>query len=162
MRRPSTCCLSTRRGSSRTTCSIGSPALPQWWSGSATSVSSRHQDRAQPLAQPPRLCNPYRAWPTDYDNDARTWSAEFPAVWRPTAAQLQLWRALYPEWKEPNCVAAPGDRAIALEGLKGLAAQVWKQVAEGLPVLLEVDGLEGGRGGRRRPAADGVRGTPPR
>lgn len=86
--------------------------------------------------------NPYRAWPTDYDSDAKTWSAELPAVWRPTSAQLSLWRAFYPEWEELNCVAAPGDRAIALEGLNGLAAQVWKQVAKGLPVLLEVDGLE--------------------
>lgn len=85
--------------------------------------------------------NPYRAWPTDYDSDAKTWSAELPAVWRPTAAQLQLWRAFYPEWKELNCVAAPGDRVIALEGLTGLAKPVWQQVAQGVPVLLEVDGL---------------------
>lgn len=86
--------------------------------------------------------NPYRAWPTDYDNDAKTWIGELPAVWRPTAAQLPLWRAFYPEWNELNCVAAPGDRAIALNGLNGLAAQVWEQVAKGVPVLLEVDGLE--------------------
>jgi AAA domain len=85
--------------------------------------------------------NPYRAWPTDYDHDESTWSAELPAVWRPAAAQLPLWRAFYPEWHELNCVAAPGDRGIALAGLSGLAAQVWGQVAEGLPVLLEVDGL---------------------
>jgi hypothetical protein len=85
--------------------------------------------------------NPYRAWPTAYDDDAQTFSAELPAVWRPTAAQLPLWRAFYPEWRELNCVAAPGDRAIALGGLSGLAAQVWEQVARGVPVLLEVDGL---------------------
>jgi AAA domain len=85
--------------------------------------------------------NPYRAWPTGYDNDPRTWTAELPAVWRPAAAHLPLWRAFYPEWKKLNCVAAPGDRVIALEGLNGLAAQVWQQVATGAPVLLEVDGL---------------------
>jgi hypothetical protein len=85
--------------------------------------------------------NPYRAWPTGYDNDAKTYSAELPAVWRPTAAQLPLWRAFYPEWQELNCVAAPGDRAITLEGLDGLAKLVWGQVAQGVPVLLEVDGL---------------------
>lgn len=86
--------------------------------------------------------NPYRAWPTDYDNDSKTWSAELPAVWRPTAAQLPLWRAFYPEWGELNCVAAPGDRVIAVAGLGGVADQVWQQVATGVPVLLEVDGLE--------------------
>lgn len=26
--------------------------------------------------------NPYRAWPTEYDNDPKTWTAELPAVWR--------------------------------------------------------------------------------
>src|SRR3954447_6555394 len=86
--------------------------------------------------------NPYRAWPTDYGNDPKTWSAELPAVWRPTAAQLPLWRAFYPEWGELNCVAAPGDRVIAVAGLGGVADQVWQQVATGVPVLLEVDGLE--------------------
>lgn len=86
--------------------------------------------------------NPYRAWPTDYDNDPKTWSAELPAVWRPTAAQLPLWRAFYPEWGELNCVAAPGDRVITVEGLDDVAGQVWQQVATGVPVLLEVDGLE--------------------
>jgi hypothetical protein len=86
--------------------------------------------------------NPYRAWPTDYDNDPRTWSAELPAVWRPTAEQLPLWRAFYPEWGELNCVAAPGDRVIAVAGLGGVADQVWQQVASGVPVMLEVDGLD--------------------
>lgn len=85
--------------------------------------------------------NPYRAWPTDYDNDSKTWSAELPAVWRPTAAQLPLWRAFYPEWGELNCVAAPGDRVIDVAGLGGVPDQVWQQVATGVPVLLEVDGL---------------------
>lgn len=86
--------------------------------------------------------NPYRAWPTDHGNDAKTWSAELPAVWRPTAAQLPLWRAFYPEWGALDCVAAPGDRAIAVVGLGGVADQVWQQIATGVPVLLEVDGLE--------------------
>ena len=85
--------------------------------------------------------NPYRAWPTDYDDDPATWSTELPAVWRPTAAQLSLWRAFYPEWGELNCVAAPGDRSISIKGLTGLSESVWKQVATGLPTLLEVDGL---------------------
>ena len=86
--------------------------------------------------------NPYRAWPTDYDNDDRTWSAELPAVWRPAAAQLPLWRAFYPEWSELECVAAPGDRSLSVSGLSGVAANVWDEVARGVPVLLEVDGLE--------------------
>ena len=85
--------------------------------------------------------NPYRAWPTDYDNDNRTWSAELPAVWRPAAEQLSLWRAFYPEWGELDCVAAPGDRSFRLPGLSGVTAAVWAQVATGVPVMLEVGGL---------------------
>ncbi len=85
--------------------------------------------------------NPYRAWPTDYDEDSRTWSKELPAVWRPTAAQLGLWRAFYPEWGELNCVAGPGDRQIRLGAMDQPAAGVWDQVATGEPTLLEIDGL---------------------
>lgn len=85
--------------------------------------------------------NPYRAWPTAYDGDARTISAELPTVWRPTAAQLPLWRAFYPEWEQLHCVAAPGDRDIVLGSLHGVAQQIWAQVATGTPVLLEVDDL---------------------
>ncbi|GAA1659487.1 AAA family ATPase [Microbacterium flavum] len=85
--------------------------------------------------------NPYRAWPTDYDEDARTWAAELPAVWRPTASQLALWRAFYPEWGELNCVAGPGDRQISLGAMAQPAADVWHQVATGGPTLLEIDGL---------------------
>jgi hypothetical protein len=85
--------------------------------------------------------NPYRAWPTDYEDDSATWSVELPAVWRPTAEQLPLWRAFYPEWGELNCVAAPGDRSISLEGLTGATAEIWQQVATGVPTLLEIDGL---------------------
>ena len=86
--------------------------------------------------------NPYRAWPTEYDDDARTWAKELPAVWRPAAGHLALWRAFYPEWSELNCVAAPGDRGIELgDGLSDLARTVWEQVGSGVPTLLEVDGL---------------------
>ena len=85
--------------------------------------------------------NPYRAWPTDYDDDARTWARELPAVWRPAAGHLGLWRAFYPEWGSLDCVAAPGDRALDLGSMKGPAAEIWKQVGTGVPTLLEVDGL---------------------
>jgi hypothetical protein len=86
--------------------------------------------------------NPYRAWPTEYaeDHDG-TWATELPAVWRPTAEQLPLWRAFYPEWGQLNCVAAPGDRRLVASGLTGLAEDVWQQVGTGVPTLLEVDGL---------------------
>ena len=41
--------------------------------------------------------NPYRAWPTDYDDDdPQTWSAELPAVWRPTAEQLAVVASVLP------------------------------------------------------------------
>lgn len=86
--------------------------------------------------------NPYRAWPTAYEEDLRTWSAELPAVWRPTAAQLPLWRAFYSEWEELNCVSGPGDRDLVLgSGLHGAAAEVWGQVRSGVPTLVEVAGL---------------------
>lgn len=85
--------------------------------------------------------NPYRAWPTDYDTDARTWAKELPAVWRPAAGHLALWRAFYPEWRKLNCVAAPGDRELVAPKLTGVAADVWKQVGTGVPTLLEVAGL---------------------
>lgn len=85
--------------------------------------------------------NPYRAWPTDYDDDARTWSTELPAVWRPTSEQLSLWRAFYPEWSALDCVAGPGDRQIGLGAMAQPAADVWHQVATGEPTLLEIDGL---------------------
>lgn len=85
--------------------------------------------------------NPYRAWPTEYVDDEFTWSAELPAVWRPAAEQLPLWRALYPEWGELNCVAAPGDRRLVASGLTDVAEAVWRQVGTGIPTLLEIDGL---------------------
>lgn len=84
--------------------------------------------------------NPYRAWPTDYDDDDRTWSRELPAVWRPAAGHLALWRAFYPEWRELNCVAAPGDRSLSTP-LTGAAGDIWRQVGSGVPTLLEVEGL---------------------
>ena len=84
--------------------------------------------------------NPYRAWPTDYEDDDRTWTRELPAVWRPAAGHLALWRAFYPEWESLNCVAAPGDRTLVTE-LAGVAGDIWRQVGTGVPTLLEVDGL---------------------
>lgn len=85
--------------------------------------------------------NPWRAWPTDYDDDATTWARELPAVWRPAAGHLDLWRAFYPEWATLNCVAAPGDRSLKASALTGDAADIWTQVGTGVPTLLEVDGL---------------------
>jgi hypothetical protein len=85
--------------------------------------------------------NPYRAWPTDYDADNRTWAEVLPAVWRPAAGHLALWRAFYPEWSTLNCVAAAGDRSLAAPNLTGDAAEIWNQVGTGVPTLLEVDGL---------------------
>ena len=98
--------------------------------------------------------NPYRAWPTDYDGDARTWSAELPAVWRPAAEQLALWRAFYPEWGELDCVAAPGDRSLAprtrdrrRRGGLGAGRDRRPDAARGRRARRA-------RGARRRPAAD--------
>lgn len=85
--------------------------------------------------------NPYRAWPTDFDGDEHTVAIELPAVWRPAAGHLHLWRAFYPEWRELNCVAAPGDRALVADGLTGHAADVWHTVGTGVPTLLEIAGL---------------------
>lgn len=85
--------------------------------------------------------NPYRAWPTDYDDDPRTWARELPAVWRPAAGHLALWRAFYPEWTSLDCVAAPGDRSINLGTMEEGVAEIWRQVGTGVPTLLEVDGL---------------------
>lgn len=87
--------------------------------------------------------NPYRAWPTEFDDvdDARTVSIELPAVWRPAAGHLALWRAFYPEWQELNCVAAPGDRSLVADGLADPAASIWAQVGTGVPTLVEVEGL---------------------
>ncbi|MFC4852965.1 AAA family ATPase [Actinophytocola glycyrrhizae] len=89
--------------------------------------------------------NPYRAWPTDFDSpertDERTVVIELPAVWRPAAGHLHLWRAFYPEWRQLNCVAAPGDRALVATGLTGAAADVWQAVGTGVPTLLEIAGL---------------------
>ena len=59
--------------------------------------------------------NPYRAWPTAIDDNERTWSVELPAVWRPAAGHLDLWRAFYPEWGQLHCVAGPGDRAVVAD-----------------------------------------------
>jgi hypothetical protein len=85
--------------------------------------------------------NPRRAWPTDYDNDRLTWSAQLPAVYRPAAGHLGLWRAFYPGWDELHCVAAPGDRWTELGEMPASSAAIWAQVATGVPTLLEIDGL---------------------
>ncbi|BBX09957.1 AAA family ATPase [Mycolicibacterium aichiense] len=85
--------------------------------------------------------NPYRAWPTEYDDDPRTWSRELPTVWRPCAGHLALWRAFYPEWESLDCVAAPGDREIDLGSMDDGVAEIWRQVGTGVPTLLEVAGL---------------------
>lgn len=85
--------------------------------------------------------NPYRAWPTAYDKDAKTVAVDLPAVWRPTAEQLPLWRAFYSDWDALHCVAAPGDRTIELPALPEPAQSVWTSVATGTPTLLEVEGL---------------------
>ena len=85
--------------------------------------------------------NPYRAWPTAYEGRPGTWSVDLPAVWRPRAEQLGLWRSFYSDWDRLDCVAAPEDRSVSLPALEGAAAQVWAAVASGAPTLLEVDGL---------------------
>jgi hypothetical protein len=85
--------------------------------------------------------NPWRAWPTDYDDDPHTWSAQLPAVHRPAAGHLGLWRAFYPDWDELHCVAAPGDRRAGFGDMPATSAAIWAQVATGVPTLLEVDGL---------------------
>ncbi|MGY1601675.1 hypothetical protein [Geodermatophilus sp. SYSU D00815] len=85
--------------------------------------------------------NPYRAWPTAYEHRPTTHAVDLPAVWRPTAEQLGLWRAFYGEWDRLDCVAGPGDRSVKLPPLAGAAADVWAEVATGRPTLLEVDGL---------------------
>ena len=77
--------------------------------------------------------NPYRAWPTDYDDDDAHWSARAPGGVAPAAEQLPLWRAFYPEWGELDCVAAPGDRSLDASGSTGVAAAVWDEVATGCP-----------------------------
>jgi hypothetical protein len=85
--------------------------------------------------------NPYRAWPTAYERDSKTWSVDLPAVWRPTAAQLQLWRAFYPDWGSLDCVAASGDRKIVIGETPDGSAGIWRQVATGVPTIVEVAGL---------------------
>lgn len=87
--------------------------------------------------------NPYRAWPTAYEEDDNyTWVAELPAVWRPAAGHLDLWRSFYPNWGELDCVAAEGDRSVGLNsGLSATAKAIWEQVCTGVPTILEVEGL---------------------
>lgn len=86
--------------------------------------------------------NPYRAWPDTFDDDSDTWSVELPAVWRPNASQLPLWRAFYNDWDQLDCVAGPGDRSFTFGNLPSPAAEVWGSVADGTPTLVEIDGLD--------------------
>jgi hypothetical protein len=78
--------------------------------------------------------NPYRAWPTEYESSETTFAVDLPCVWRPTAAQIGLWRAFYRDWERLDCVTAPGDRGIELPELTGDSADVWGTVATGTPV----------------------------
>jgi hypothetical protein len=86
--------------------------------------------------------NPYRAWPTAYEGHESTFSVDLPAVWRPRAEQLALWRSFYSDWDRLDCVPAPKDRSIALPALIGDVAAIWQAVASGHPTLVEVEGLE--------------------
>jgi hypothetical protein len=85
--------------------------------------------------------NPWRAWPTDYDGDPLTWSSQLPAVHRPAAGHLGLWRAFYPDWDELHCVAAPADRWAEFGVMPAPSASIWAQIGTGVPTLLEVEGL---------------------
>lgn len=86
--------------------------------------------------------NPYRAWPTAFEGQATTFAVDLPSVWRPTAAQLPLWRAFYSDWERLDCVCAPGDRSMELPEMSDDASAVWSAVASGSPTLLEVSGLD--------------------
>lgn len=86
--------------------------------------------------------NPYRAWPTAFEDEETTFSIDLPTVWRPHGNQLELWRAFYRDWEQLDCVAAPEDRTIDLPSLDGPAVDVWSAVATGWPTLLEVAGLD--------------------
>jgi len=85
--------------------------------------------------------NPFRAWPSAFEGDGATWARDLPTVWRPTAAQLALWRAFYPEWDELHSVAAPGDRKLVAAEMGELAASFWEQVGSGRPTLVEISDL---------------------
>jgi hypothetical protein len=87
--------------------------------------------------------NPYRAWPAKYENDDKpeTWVRDLPAVWRPAAGHLGLWRAFYPGWGALDCVADEGDRWMEFGAMSAAAESVWRQVGTGVPTLLEIDGL---------------------
>lgn len=87
-----------------------------------------------------RSHNPYRAWPVAYSGRPTTWERQLPAVWRPPAEALGLWRTFYPEWNELNCVAEPGERTVRLLA-EVPSAPLWRQVGTAQPTLLEVTGL---------------------
>lgn len=85
--------------------------------------------------------NPYRAWPHAREHRDTTWSRELPTVWRPSAPQLSVWRAFYPEWESLNCVAGPGDRSLQFDSRTSGLNELLALMSRGFPVMLEVDGL---------------------
>ena len=156
VRRRSTCCSSTRRGSCpHHLFDKVAKARADRRRRRRRRPAAAARDRHQPVARRPGL----QPLPRVADRLRRRrrgpGRAELPAVWRPAAAQLPLWRAFYPEWGELDCVAAPGDRVDgARRGSSGVAAAVWEQVATGVPGAARGRRARGRRGRRRRPAAD--------
>lgn len=84
--------------------------------------------------------NPYRACPVAFADRPTTWSRELPAVWRPPAEAIHLWRAFYPDFRKLESVAAPADRRVCVTG-ETPSAPLWRQVGTCTPTLVEVDGL---------------------
>ena len=73
-----TCCSSTRRGRSRTTCSTRSSEYAPITVGVGdVGQLPPLEAGANPWRGDPGY-NPFRAWPTDFDDDARTWTRELP------------------------------------------------------------------------------------
>ena len=136
-----TSCSWTRRGNCRCTATPPSRDSLRFRSVSATSANSRPSTRARTLGAATLATTPTGPGPLRMRMTATSYVVDLPAVWRPTAAQLPLWRAFYGDWDSLNCVAAPGDRRIELPPLTGAAESVWEAVATGTPTLLEVDGL---------------------
>lgn len=87
-----------------------------------------------------RSHNPYRAWPVAFVDRDTTWTRQLPAVWRPPAEAIHLWRTFYPDFVGLDSVAAEGDRLIRISS-DSTSAPLWRQVGSGTPTLVEVDGL---------------------
>ena len=83
-------------------------------SASATSASSRRSTRARTRGAATPATTPTEPGRRRTRRRDTTFSRDLPAVWRPTGEQLPLWRAFYRDWDQLDCVAAPGDRSIAL------------------------------------------------